>query len=119
MPPILQVNDLVVRLHTQEAVVHAVNGVSFELDEGETLAIVGESGCGKSMTMMSLLRLVPSPPARLESGRALLSDGFQTRDLLTLAPDELRRVRGGQVGFVFQDPMTSLNPLLTVGEQIA
>ncbi|MBL8058327.1 MAG: ABC transporter ATP-binding protein, partial [Anaerolineales bacterium] len=119
MPPILQVENLVVRLRTQDATVHAVNGVSFELNEGETLAIVGESGCGKSMTVMSLLGLVPSPPARVESGRALFNDGAAPRDLLRLAPDELRHVRGGQIGFVFQDPMTSLNPLLTVGEQIA
>ncbi|MBP7692817.1 MAG: ABC transporter ATP-binding protein [Anaerolineales bacterium] len=119
MAPILQVTDLVVRLRTQDATVHAVNGVSFDLLEGETLAIVGESGCGKSMTVMSLLGLVPSPPARIESGQALFSDGVSQRDLLRLRPEELRQVRGGQIGFVFQDPMTSLNPLLTVGEQIA
>jgi oligopeptide/dipeptide ABC transporter ATP-binding protein len=119
MPPILQVRNLVTHFHTSDGVVHAVNGVSFDLEEGETLAIVGESGCGKSVTMMSLLRLIPMPPARIESGEALLRDGFGTRDLLKLSEAEIRQVRGGTIGFIFQDPMTSLNPVLTVGQQIA
>ncbi|MBI3361550.1 MAG: ABC transporter ATP-binding protein [Chloroflexi bacterium] len=119
MPPILEVKNLVTRFYTQDGVVHAVNGVSFELEEGETLAIVGESGCGKSVTMMSLLRLIPNPPARIEAGQAIFDDGFGARDLLGLPEPDLRQVRGGRIGFVFQDPLTSLNPVLTIGEQIA
>ena len=115
MPPLLEVKNLVTRFHTYEGVVHAVNGVSFEVNEGETLAIVGESGCGKSVTMMSLLGLIPSPPGRIEAGQAI----FLERDLLHASPAELRQVRGAQIGFIFQDPMTSLNPVLTIGEQIA
>ena len=119
MPPILQVEDLVVRFYTHDGVVHAVNGVSFHVDEGETLAVVGESGCGKSVTMMSLVRLIPMPPGRIESGRALFLDGSQQQDLLQLPETEIRQVRGGQIGFIFQDPLTSLNPVLSIGEQIA
>ena len=118
MPRILQVRDLVTKFYTLDGTVHAVNGVSFDLDEGETLAIVGESGSGKSVTMMSLLGLIPSPPGKVESGRALFCGPGGERDLLQLAPAELRDVRGGQVGFVFQDPISSLNPILTIGEQI-
>jgi oligopeptide transport system ATP-binding protein len=119
MATILQVKNLVTNFHTNDSVVHAVNGVSFELEEGETLAIVGESGSGKSVTMMSLLRLIPEPPGRIESGEANFFDGFTWRDLLKMSKSEIRRVRGNQVGFVFQDPMSSLNPLLTIGQQIA
>jgi len=119
MPTILQVENLVTRFYTSDGVVHAVNGVSFDLEEGETLAIVGESGCGKSVTMMSLLRLIPEPPARIEAGRAMFNDGAVTRDLLKLSEPEIRQVRGGQIGFIFQDPMSSLNPVLTVGHQIS
>jgi oligopeptide transport system ATP-binding protein len=118
-PIVLQVNDLVTRFHTLDGVVHAVNGVSFELEEGETLAIVGESGSGKSVTMMSLLGLIPSPPGKIENGEALFFNDHDRRDLLKLSPPELRDVRGGQIGFVFQDPISSLNPVLTIGEQIA
>ena len=116
---ILQVKDLVTRFYTSDGVVHAVNGVNFELEEGETLAIVGESGCGKSVTMMSLLRLLAEPPARIESGQAIFNDGFTERDLLKLSEPDMRQVRGGQIGMIFQDPLTSLNPVLTVGQQIA
>jgi oligopeptide transport system ATP-binding protein len=119
VPPILQVEDLVVRFYTHDGVVHAVNGISFHVDEGETLAVVGESGCGKSVTMMSLVRLIPMPPGRIESGRAFFFDGSQQRDLLQLPETEIRQVRGGQIGFIFQDPLTSLNPVLSIGEQIA
>jgi oligopeptide transport system ATP-binding protein len=119
MRPVLQVKDLLVRFHTMDGIVHAVNGVSFDLHERETLAIVGESGCGKSVTMMTLLGLIPQPPARIEGGQALLYDGFSEVDLLTLPESDMRRVRGGSVGFIFQDPMTSLNPVLTVGQQIS
>lgn len=119
MPTILEVNNLVTRFYTLDGVVHAVNGVSFHLEEGETLAIVGESGSGKSVTMMSILGLIPSPPGKIESGEAYLYDGYERRDLLKMSDAELREIRGGQIGFVFQDPISSLNPVLTIGEQIA
>ncbi len=118
-PIALQVKDLVIEFHTVDGVVHAVNGVSFDLEQGETLAIVGESGSGKSVTMMSILGLIPSPPGKIERGEAIFFDGREQRDLLKLSPQELRQVRGGQIGFVFQDPISSLNPVLTIGEQIA
>ncbi len=119
MSTILQVNDLVTKFYTLDGVVHAVNGVSFHLDEGETLAIVGESGSGKSVTMMSLLGLIPCPPGKIEGGEALFTTEEGTRDLLKMSPQELRDVRGGQIGFVFQDPISTLNPILTIGEQIS
>ena len=112
--PILEVNDLKTVFGTREGAVHAVNGVSFHLREGELLGIVGESGSGKSVTVMSLLKLVPMPPAEIVSGRVM----FNGKDLLKLKPRDLRRVRGGEIGFVFQDPMTSLNPVFTVGYQL-
>jgi oligopeptide transport system ATP-binding protein len=95
-------------------VVHAVNGVSFGLLEGETLAVVGESGCGKSVTMLSVLGLIPSPPGKVEAGKAI----FSGQDLLKMSKEEIRHVRGAQIGMVFQDPMTSLNPVLTIGRQL-
>jgi oligopeptide transport system ATP-binding protein len=114
MPTVLDVKDLVTRFNTPEGVVHAVNGVTFSVKEGETLGVVGESGCGKSVTMLSILRLIPTPPAKIERGEAL----FMGRNLLKMAPNEIRTVRGAQVGMVFQDPMTSLNPVLTIGRQL-
>jgi oligopeptide/dipeptide ABC transporter ATP-binding protein len=114
MSTVLEVKDLVTRFHTHEGTVHAVNGVSFHLDEGETLGVVGESGCGKSVTMLSLLRLIPVPPGKIEQGEAL----FLGNDLLKMDPEEIRSVRGAQIGMVFQDPMTSLNPVLTIGKQL-
>ncbi|MBI4769554.1 MAG: ABC transporter ATP-binding protein [Chloroflexi bacterium] len=114
MTTVLEVKDLVTRFHIHEGVVHAVNGVSFHLDEGETLGIVGESGCGKSVTMLSILRLIPMPPGKIEAGEAV----FQNRDLLKMNAEEIRNVRGAQIGMVFQDPMTSLNPVLTIGKQV-
>ena len=111
---VLEVRDIRTRFHTQDGVVHAVNGISFDLDEGELLGVVGESGSGKSVTMMSLLKLLPMPPAEIVSGRALL----EGENLIALDMERLRRVRGAHVGFIFQDPMTSLNPVLTVGYQI-
>jgi peptide/nickel transport system ATP-binding protein/oligopeptide transport system ATP-binding protein len=99
--------------HTQDGTIHAVNGVSFHVGEGELLAVVGESGSGKSVAMMSLVRLLPMPPAAV-TGEVF----FQGRDLMTLDAEELRRVRGARIGFVFQDPMTSLNPVFTVGYQL-
>jgi oligopeptide transport system ATP-binding protein len=119
MPKVLEVRDLITRFYTLDGVVHAVNGVSFDLEEGETLAIVGESGSGKSVTMMSLLGLIPSPPGKIEQGQAIHHGRAGPRDLLQLSRDELRQVRGGQIGFVFQDPISSLNPILTIGEQIS
>ncbi len=119
MTRILEVRDLVTKFYTLDGVVNAVNGVSFDLDEGETLAIVGESGSGKSVTMMSLLGLIPCPPGKIESGEALFTTEEGTRDLLQLSVEELRDVRGGQIGFVFQDPISTLNPILTIGEQIS
>ena len=111
---ILQVRDIRTRFKTQEGTVHAVNGISFDLNEGELLGVVGESGSGKSVTMMSLLKLLPMPPAEIASGEAL----FNGRDLIRLSDEALRRVRGREIGFIFQDPMTSLNPVLTVGYQL-
>jgi oligopeptide/dipeptide ABC transporter ATP-binding protein len=111
---ILEVHNLKTRFHTQDGTVFAVNGVSFDLHEGELLGIVGESGCGKSVTMMSLLKLIPIPPGDIAEGQAF----FEDHDLIAMSPDELRKVRGLKIGFIFQDPMTSLNPVLTIGDQI-
>ncbi len=119
MSKILEVKNLVTKFYTLDGVVNAVNGVSFDLGEKELLAIVGESGSGKSVTMMSLLGLIPSPPGKVEEGEAFFTDGQDRRDLLQMSPQELRDVRGGQIGFVFQDPISTLNPILTVGEQIS
>jgi peptide/nickel transport system ATP-binding protein/oligopeptide transport system ATP-binding protein len=111
---ILKVRDLKTHFHTQDGVVHAVNGISFDLLEGELLGVVGESGSGKSVTMMSLLKLIPIPPGNIASGTAI----FDEQDLLQMKQEEIRMIRGGQIGFIFQDPMTSLNPVLTIGHQI-
>jgi len=119
MPPILDVRNLQVRFYTLDGIVHAVNGVSFTLDEGETLAIVGESGCGKSVTMMSILQMIPRPPGRITGGQAIFFDGLSNRDLIKVPESEMRQVRGGEIGFIFQDPLTSLNPVLTIGRQIS
>ena len=110
--PLLEVADLSVRFQTDDGAVHAVDRMSFSLGHGEVLGIVGESGCGKSVTAMSMLRLLPETAAI--SGRAV----FDGTDLLTLSPRRLRRVRGKEIAFVFQEPMTSLNPVFTVGRQI-
>lgn len=112
--PLLTVQGLEVQFHTPEGVVHAVNGVSFDLKEGETLGVVGESGCGKSVTMLSIMRLIPSPPGKITAGKALLRD----QDLLAMTSEEIRHVRGAQMAMIFQDPMTSLNPVLTIGRQL-
>lgn len=112
--PILSVKDLKTHFHTQDGVVHAVNGVSFDIRPGELLGVVGESGSGKSVTMMSLLKLIPMPPGKIASGTAVYYD----TDLLQMSTDEIRNVRGSEIGFIFQDPMTSLNPVLTVGYQL-
>ncbi len=119
MSMILQVKDLVTRFYTFDGVVHALNGVSFDLEEGETLAIVGESGSGKSVTMMSLLHLLPSPPAKIEGGEAIFYDNGNQTDLLKLSKNGIRRIRGGKIGFIFQDALSALNPVMTVGQQIS
>ena len=111
---ILDVQGLETTFRTPDGVVHAVNGVSFGLLEGETLGVVGESGCGKSVTMLSVLGLIPSPPGKVTAGKAF----FSGQDLLKMSNEEIRHVRGAQIGMIFQDPMTSLNPVLTIGRQL-
>jgi oligopeptide transport system ATP-binding protein len=115
---VLEVDNLVTRFYSVDGVVHAVNGVSFKLDEGETLGVVGESGSGKSVTMMSLVGLIPQPPGKVEGGQAWLHTGTDSVDLLTLPENKVRKVRGSQIGFIFQDPISSLNPVMTIGRQI-
>jgi oligopeptide transport system ATP-binding protein len=110
----MEVKNLVTRFYTQEGTVYAVNNVSYKLNEGETLGIVGESGSGKSVHALSIMRLIPSPPGKVEGGEVL----FQGRDLLKLSNDDMRLVRGAEIAMIFQDPMTSLNPVLTIGTQI-
>ena len=112
---LLEVRDLKTRFYTDDGVVQAVNGVSWEVDEGETLSIVGESGCGKSVSVLSILRLIPQPPGKIESGEVM----FEDRDLMKLKDDDMRRIRGNKMAMVFQDPMTSLNPVLTINQQIS
>ena len=112
--PVLEVRGLKTVFRTRGGEIHAVNDVSFHLERGELLGVVGESGSGKSVTMMSLIRLLPAPPADIRSGEVLLNG----QDLLKMDAEALRRVRGAKVGFVFQDPMTSLNPVFTIGNQI-
>ncbi len=114
MGKILEVKNLCTRFHTREGVVKAVNGISYSVDEGEILAIVGESGCGKSVGVMSLLQLIQQPPGKIESGEAL----FEGVDLLKLSDEEIRKIRGKDISMIFQDPMTSLNPVLTVKRQM-
>ncbi|HOW91600.1 MAG TPA: ABC transporter ATP-binding protein [Anaerolineaceae bacterium] len=112
---LLNVQNLETQFRTPDGTVYAVNGVSFTLKEGETLGVVGESGCGKSVTMLSCLRLIPSPPGKIVAGQAM----FKGKDLLKMDADEIRHVRGGQISMVFQDPMTSLNPVMSIGKQMA
>jgi oligopeptide transport system ATP-binding protein len=112
--PLLQVTDLKTRFHTPEGTVHAVNGISFHLNEGETVAVVGESGCGKSVSMLSLLQLIPIPPGEIYSGMAR----YRGDDLLKKSELEMEDVRGKEISMIFQDPMTSLNPVLTIGRQL-
>ena len=112
---ILDVRKLNTRFHIAEGTVYAVNGISFHLDESETIAVVGESGCGKSVTMMSVMRLLPIPPAEIYQGEAL----FHGRDLFKLTENEMEHVRGKDIAMVFQDPMTALNPVLTIGRQLS
>ena len=111
---LLEVKNLTTCFHLEDGVVHAVNGISYVLDEGETLGVVGESGCGKSVHALSIMQLIPIPPGRIEAGEVYL----QGRDLLSLSDADMRHVRGVEIAMVFQDPMTSLNPVLTIGLQI-
>jgi oligopeptide transport system ATP-binding protein len=115
MADLLNVEGLETHFQTRDGVVHAVNGVSIRLKEGETLGIVGESGCGKSVTVMSMLGLIPKPPGEVVAGEAI----YQGKDLLKMSNEEIRHVRGSQISMVFQDPMTSFNPVLTIGRQVA
>jgi oligopeptide transport system ATP-binding protein len=115
MTSLLQVNDLQTQFFTQDGVVHAVNGISFNVSQGETLGIVGESGCGKSVSMLSIMRLIPQPPGKIAGGQVI----FDGQDLLKLSEDAIRRIRGNKIAMIFQDPMTSLNPVLTIGHQIS
>jgi oligopeptide transport system ATP-binding protein len=112
--PLLEVNGLKTQFFTQDGVVKAVNGVSFYVNEGETLGIVGESGCGKSVSVLSVMRLIPQPPGKIVDGSVM----FDGQDLLKVSDDEIRHVRGNKMAMIFQDPMTSLNPVLTIGRQI-
>jgi oligopeptide transport system ATP-binding protein len=114
MDKLLRVDDLVTRFLTPEGTVYAVNGVTFHLDEGETLAVVGESGCGKSVTMLTVMGLIPTPPGQIVRGQVL----FSGMDLLKTPEEEMEQIRGREIAIVFQDPMTSLNPVLTIGRQI-
>jgi len=114
-PPLLEVEDLRTYFYTRDGVTRAVDGVSFSVARGETLAIVGESGCGKSVTSLSILRLIASPPGRVVGGRIV----FEGRDLLGLTDAEMRDIRGNEISMIFQEPMTSLNPVLTIGRQIS
>ncbi|MBI4559713.1 MAG: ABC transporter ATP-binding protein [Candidatus Hydrogenedentes bacterium] len=111
---VLSVKDLRLRFHLRHGVVHAVDSVSFSIERGETVGIVGESGCGKSVTFLSLLGLIPSPPGRIESGTA----HFNGRDLLRCTTGQLRAIRGRHIAMIFQDPMSALNPYLRVGTQV-
>jgi oligopeptide transport system ATP-binding protein len=115
MAELLNVQDLKTQFRTRDGTVHAVNGVSFYLKAGETLGIVGESGCGKSVSVMSMLRLIQSPPGKVVGGSAM----FEQKDLLLMTNEEIRHVRGSKISMIFQDPMTSFNPVLTIGRQMS
>ena len=114
MSPLLEVKDLKTQFFTREGVVHAVDGVSYAVDEGKTLGLVGESGCGKSVSALSVMRLIPDPPGKIVEGQIL----FEDRDLVPLSEREMRDMRGNQISMIFQDPMTSLNPVVRIGLQM-
>jgi ABC-type dipeptide/oligopeptide/nickel transport system, ATPase component len=112
--PLLVVKNLETQFKTQDGIVKAVNNVSFHVDRGETLGIVGESGSGKSVTSLSIMRLIPNPPGRIVGGQII----FDGENLLDYTEEEMRHIRGNRIAMIFQDPMTSLNPVLTIGRQI-
>jgi oligopeptide transport system ATP-binding protein len=114
MDKLLEVENLATRFHTPEGTVYAVNGITYDLAHGETLAVVGESGCGKSVSMLSILGLIPIPPGEIVSGSAL----YLGKDLLKKTEEEMEKIRGKEIGVIFQDPMTSLNPVLTIRRQL-
>jgi peptide/nickel transport system ATP-binding protein len=115
MAPLLEIKGLKTHFATDDGIVQAVDGVDITLNKGETLCVVGESGCGKTVTAMSILKLIAMPPGRIVAGQIL----FEGRDLVPLTSNELDDIRAKEIGFIFQEPMTSLNPVLTVGEQVA
>jgi peptide/nickel transport system ATP-binding protein len=112
---LLEIKGLKTHFFTDEGVVRAVDGIDLRIDKGETLGVVGESGCGKTVTALSIMKLIPMPPGRIVEGQIV----YEGRDLVTLPPGQMRKVRGKQISMVFQEPMTSLNPVFTIGEQIA
>ncbi len=112
---LLELKELKTHFFTRRGVIKAVDGVSFEIFRGETLGVVGESGCGKSISALSIMRLIPTPPGRIVGGKIF----FEGKDLLQLSLDRIRQMRGSEISMIFQEPMTSLNPVFTVGEQIA
>lgn len=113
--PLIELRDLQTQFFTDDGLVRAVDGVSYTLTKGETLGVVGESGCGKSVTALSILRLIPDPPGKIVNGEIL----YEGTNLLDLSPAEMRRIRGNDISMIFQEPMTSLNPVFTIGNQIA
>ena len=112
---LLSVENLQTHFVTRGGVVRAVDDVSWDVEEGETVALVGESGCGKSVTALSVMRLIPQPPGRIVEGEII----YNGKNLLSLSPSQMRKIRGKEIAMIFQEPMTSLNPVFTVGEQIA
>src|SRR3970040_2305979 len=114
MADLIKVKNLQTSFFTPEGEVRAIDGISFEIGEGKTIGLVGESGCGKSVTALSVMRLVPSPPGKVVGGEIL----YRGRDLLKLNGEEMRKIRGNEISMIFQEPMTSLNPVFTVGNQI-
>ena len=113
-PPLLHIENLTTSFHTNDTVVQAVRGVNLHVNQAEILAIVGESGCGKSVTALSILRLIPMPPGRFDSGQIK----FNNHDLLSLSESDMQKIRGNDISMIFQEPMTSLNPIFTIGDQI-
>jgi oligopeptide transport system ATP-binding protein len=115
LDPLLSLQDLVVQFDTLDGVVYALNGASYRIETGQTLGVVGESGCGKSVSVLSVMRLIPEPPGKIVSGQVL----YHGQDLLKKDKQEMQQIRGKEIAMVFQDPMTSLNPVLTIGQQIS
>ena len=115
MGSLLEVRNLVTHFFTQDGIVKAVDGVSYTVDQGETIALVGESGCGKTVGALSILRLIQEPPGKILSGEIF----FQGKDLLKLSRQEIQKVRGAKISMIFQEPLTSLNPVLTIGRQLS